>query len=803
MRTHLKELVVFMASPGDLVEERDVIRSTEDSLNNLLASNGIRVRVVGWELTTPGYGRPQAQINPMVHECDVFIGLLNRRWGSPTGEYSSGFEEEFTIALERRRGGESPAIGMFFASLNPDLLSDPGPQLAQVLNFKDRIRGERVALYEEFRSPEHLETLVLRFLMNHVLPLLVGTGASNEGAKEQSSPPRGETAGLESRHSGAEEEREDANEGPTRPALGQVSETLEAFLSLLRGQPPSTRLDVDRLALIGRAFEETPELLGNHLVNRLYRGFDAMDLIRAEANIWLRTFFADIGRNASIIDRNVPGWALLDVHETSPEAIDSELVSFARDADPSVAGGAIQILGRLGKRPAEIWSYEHRTLSRHEEIGTDIDAKSSSLQAWLDIFDALPGVEAGFDYLLSRLQPSDASLLAALSNQPKLNKTSKVALDALQDAIRGEFDSLASLAPSLYSRNSDTLTNFLVDNIGKLSVEGLRGIARSGKPKLRRSAIKQLLDRDDLKGSSLQNILSWKDREALQMVIDKASVAPPFGEVVLEIVAKETPSTTFPDGLESKLLSILRTPEELRALYEDSPFNYKAWAALALQLGRDMLMDARQLLDSDAADFRERLDSLDADHQGVIEFMAEQIRASACVLIGEVGGGLEDEIRLAKEVAKGLLTSPKPALSALSKIARPEHFSDIGEMLTSLDQYGFVEVVEDLMASNLAGLLAEKWKTAEVSALREAAARWLITRPERTDRELVEALHDPLPHVRMAALENLVPRLSRDQLKVVLENYYRGNETYWYNVIVGIDEAIFGPHKTEAADPKP
>lgn len=800
MRTQLKELVVFMASPGDLVEERDIIRSTEDSLNNLLAANGIRIRVVGWELTTPGYGRPQAQINPMVHECDVFIGLLNRRWGSPTGEYSSGFEEEFAIALERRQRGDVPAIGMFFAKLNSDLLSDPGPQLAQVLNFKERIRGERLALYDEFRSAEHLESLVFKFLMNHMLPLLVGTETSNEGAKELSSRQPQETAELESRHSVAEEESSDA--GPTTPAFRQLSETLEAFLSLLRRQTPSTPLDVDRLALVGRAFEKTPELLGNHLVNRLYRKFETIDLIRGESDIWLRTFFADIGRHDSDTDRNVPGWALLDVHESSPEEVNEELLTFARDGDPSVVSGAMQVLRILGKRPTMLWSYNDKAVSSQEKNGTDSDEIPSPIRMWLDIFDALPGVEAGFDYLLSQFQPSDAPLLAALSREPTLNKTTKEALEALQDARDGDFDSLASLAPSPYSKNTDNLIQYLIANIDKLSSERLTKIAMSGKPKLRRSAIAQLLARDDMKGSALQHVLSWNDHEAIQMVIDKASAAAPFGEVVLELRGKESSTTTYPYGLESKLLSILRTPDELRALHEASPYDYQSWAALALQLGPDMLLDARHVLDSDAAEFRERLSILGAGHDTVIEFVAEQFRAAACVLIGEVGGGLADEIRLAKEVEKGRLSSPRPALLALSKIAKPEHLPDIGEIATSLDQYSFVEAVDELMASNLAPLLAERWKTAEVGALRQAAERWHITRPERSDGELLDALHDPSAQVRMAALAILIPRMNRDQLKVVLLDYYEHPGTYWYNVIAGLDEAIFGPNRRQAGDPR-
>ena len=60
------------------------------------------------------YGRAQGQINPDVRDCDVFVGILYRRWGTPTGTFSSGFEEEFLIAEERFLRGEPIMILIYF-----------------------------------------------------------------------------------------------------------------------------------------------------------------------------------------------------------------------------------------------------------------------------------------------------------------------------------------------------------------------------------------------------------------------------------------------------------------------------------------------------------------------------------------------------------------------------------------------------------------------------------------------------------------------------------------------------------------
>ncbi len=81
-----------------------------------------------WEDTLPGYGRPQGIIKKDVERCDLFIGLLWSRWGSQTGSYSSGFEEEFELARERRRSAGSPEIWLCFKKIDPDQVNDPGEQ---------------------------------------------------------------------------------------------------------------------------------------------------------------------------------------------------------------------------------------------------------------------------------------------------------------------------------------------------------------------------------------------------------------------------------------------------------------------------------------------------------------------------------------------------------------------------------------------------------------------------------------------------------------------------------------------------
>lgn len=778
MQKVLKGLLVFMASPSDLNDERQVLRTTEDELNHLFSGYGIRVRVVGWELTTPGYGRAQEQINPLVHECDVFIGLLNKRWGTATGNYSSGFEEEFEIALERRRNDEKlPAIGMFFSNISQEALSDPGPQLSKVIEFRNRVQAEQLALYGEFSNADQLGKRVMNFLLNQVLPFVTSTG---------SGPTALETTGTSpARNSTKESVSQDSEGGALNEAAEQIAGVFHGFMSAMEGNLGNgIELDFDRLALFARAVEHQPELLGTHLVNRLYRRLESFELTEVEAVAWLWTFFSDIGRSKTSEDRTVPGWALLHSEDASQENVERRLVTFAQHDDPNAARGALRVLTDFQLKPRALW--------QHHENNLNTSGEDPALESWSRIFGTLPGVDTALNYLLSQLQPSDAWLVQRLAKNPSLSQTARDTLDALEKTLSGDFSKLDSLRPYHFARDTDALVAYLALHINDMPLDGLGWLARFSEPNLRRAAIKRLLDENELKGPSLREAVTWNDTQVIQLLTSKAADDPAFGETALEVINDDR-SKNFPRSLEPMLLATLRSTQELQALIDSSPLTYSHWEALSIQLGEAMLDDARRILDTDGAELRVALAPFAGEDRATVEFVVENFRASASVCVGNHGHGEEDAIRLAKEVNKGRLVSPALALVALSKIAKREHLSAIRGALPVLDQHSFVEDAELLMKTAIAPVLAEAWKSAETPSLQETARRWFICQPDRTSEELKEALHDDLPGVRMAALHALALRYSREQLKTLLSEYSSGPQQYWYNVIAAIDEILHRP----------
>lgn len=162
-------LTVFIASPGDLEPERIAAREIVTDASVVAREVGWTVELRGWEDALPGAGRPQELINADVDECDLFIGLLWQRWGTPTGEHGSGFEEEFVRALDRHSRTGVPEIWLFFKDVPEDRLEDPGDQLRQVMAFRRKRELSQDVLFGTFSRTEQWRARVARDLARLVI----------------------------------------------------------------------------------------------------------------------------------------------------------------------------------------------------------------------------------------------------------------------------------------------------------------------------------------------------------------------------------------------------------------------------------------------------------------------------------------------------------------------------------------------------------------------------------------------------------------------------------------------------------
>jgi hypothetical protein len=183
-----KILKVFLASPGDLKEERRAAKTAVDEINSLVANPfGYHVELVGWEDTVSRFGRPQALINAELDHCEYFIGMLWKRWGTPPdneGIYTSGFEEEFQRSLARRASDGRPEMTLFFKEVEPEFLRDPGDELKKVLAFRTDLVAKKILLFETFADVSEFEKKLRKCAADYVHALRLQEAAEVSGERQ-------------------------------------------------------------------------------------------------------------------------------------------------------------------------------------------------------------------------------------------------------------------------------------------------------------------------------------------------------------------------------------------------------------------------------------------------------------------------------------------------------------------------------------------------------------------------------------------------------------------------------------------
>src|SRR5262245_54633672 len=83
----LEHLRVLIASPGDVAAGRDHASAVLAELNRGVAAEaGFYLEAVRWEThARPDFGRVQQLITDQLGSVDIFVGIMWRRFGTPTG----------------------------------------------------------------------------------------------------------------------------------------------------------------------------------------------------------------------------------------------------------------------------------------------------------------------------------------------------------------------------------------------------------------------------------------------------------------------------------------------------------------------------------------------------------------------------------------------------------------------------------------------------------------------------------------------------------------------------------------------
>jgi hypothetical protein len=298
---------VFIASPGDLERERQSAHEVVNEINGALGRTfDVQIDLLGWEDTLPGVGRPQAIINRDVDDCDLFIGLLWKRWGTPSGEeFSSGFEEEFGRALQRKQRTGQPEIWLAFKQVEPSLLADPGDQLKRVLAFNQAQVAARSVLYKEFQDERDWATQLRNWLMTHISQLVKeDMEAQRQPLQDERSMPPGVVGGAPSVSMGVSSSPVSGADSASSTTPPQLREVAGKFFRAVSSNDESSFFEImssldqfqtARMFLTAKAWLSrfTHELLSTHEIHLLYADREQLELIAPEFEIVIRTIIGD------------------------------------------------------------------------------------------------------------------------------------------------------------------------------------------------------------------------------------------------------------------------------------------------------------------------------------------------------------------------------------------------------------------------------------------------------------------------------------------------------------------------------
>lgn len=789
----LNLLRVFLASPSDLESERRASRTAVDEANRILASIGWFIELLGWEDRLPGFGRPQEQINQDVDACDLFLGLLWRRWGEPTGEFDSGFEEEVERARGRRKESDEPEIWIYFKKVDSDQRSDPGEQLRRVLAFRQQLIDEKELLFQQFETPDEWQGRLRESLLRHVLQLNEqerepGVSLKRGGAAISSSP--GDTT---PRTTAAEES---ANPVPSelRALLSDIATATEGDVRSFQQQANHlTPVQRARLYLLGAAWvsELTGERLGNHAANLIFGHREEIETTPLENRLLARSMIMEG-------NRYVPGWYWL--RHVPKDRLGEAIRTVARtDPQHTVREGFLRFLaGNPGIDSGRISDDELAALLS-DDSGEVVDAALE----YSARFGGIRVIEA-----VERLQPtpffgvSDAekAIQAILSREQP-----EKAVERVLDGQIPTAETLAAFSSSLSGVNQELLTRLLDHPSGRMREEAAKTLAR--RSLLTESRAQTLLEDASprVRAAALGHLISIGKSPGLTAIHKLFKDAEPRS---LTILGSATESVDVEHLVEMHLETVGYEELESNAnwYFGDGPIAYRVLARLHFDRWGARI---RSDLDDGFAAFREKsvaeLRSSLGDERAKrfvalwsgskVDFRNQQFCEAALVGLA-VNGDAQDAV-----LARPFLNetgSLRTLRAAVSVVAR----------------YGGAEDVETLLAVAKASFGETAYLAAE-SAVRFSQDRWALIGSclDDGDSALVEAaigsiqadstgvdvgdlerfLYSKNERIRNGVLEVFLGMQSDGELLDLLNRYPEQPGIHYYDVITGLDRTLYAP----------
>jgi len=662
MPTIRKVVKIFLGSPGDVMLERGIVKAAIDDINSLLAEQtGYQVELIGWENVSSSHGRPQEIINRELDQCDYFLGLMWKRWGTPpdlNGTYSSGFQEEYETSIKRREAHSRPEISLLFKSVDPELLRDPGDELKKVIAFRQKLIEGKQILFEDFSDSADLEKRVRRCIHKYVFSL-VNAETENIENSQANEAPASEVQESTTRNIGT----------IPSPLSTEGIQFLREFISKTSGTSPVP--ESIKAAEIAR-FRLLSGLVGSQANDDRSLGIHDTNLIYSQGRTWnfgLSEMFGLLSSGFEhYANQNAPLWHWVKGTDGLKRHV---LQRFTTFGTPEKRSGALLAMTRI-----------------HERLSDDLGLnRDYFLDSWFSKSNANMVKVAALDYLAECGISSDLNAIRAVVGE-RDNQTIGAATNAIiRISLRNSRDdaivALYELQPSYIS--ADLLTE-LFANAAALSKQVLLDGVTHQSLSVRRKVVELLLARRMMSNQISEQLLADTDPlvryYGLKFLLDSGRIfSEQEAQAIICPIKSGNSLNSFPTW--NSLLGADRTADDCWKQYRRDIFSAKNTHDLTELANHETVLDQTPYFVLAERNFKHYAGALrnaiDDDYNGEFEMGVEKIRNRFTV-----DPNIPDRILSLEAILRQGLSR-----EALNIICRKRNAEDIGRVRAALKR-GFV-----------------------------------------------------------------------------------------------------------------
>lgn len=168
---HLK---MFVASPGDVAEERASVENIVKRINDILGETlHINLNIVSWENIPPTTNTEDVQeenINKKIKECHFFLLILYKRYGTiAKNARKSNTEREIDTIIECVKQEKKKQIISYFKEISSN--EDPGPQEKKIKALQKKLAKDHHWFYKSYKDAHDFEIKLIHDLYNLLLKM--------------------------------------------------------------------------------------------------------------------------------------------------------------------------------------------------------------------------------------------------------------------------------------------------------------------------------------------------------------------------------------------------------------------------------------------------------------------------------------------------------------------------------------------------------------------------------------------------------------------------------------------------------